>query len=49
VRKFGPIEVIDDLNTSLKEMATIAETLATERLVPQLLAPISRQITSNNA
>lgn len=49
VRKFGPIDAIEDLNTALKEMAMHAETLATERLVPQLLAPISRQITSSNA
>ncbi len=49
IRRFGPIDAIEDLNTSLKEMAHHAETLATERLVPQLLTPISRQITSSNA
>jgi len=48
IRKFGPIDTIEDLQGSLKEMGHQAESLATERFVPQLLMPISRQITSGS-
>ncbi|MDP6059497.1 MAG: hypothetical protein QGH33_11425 [Pirellulaceae bacterium] len=49
VRKYGPIEHIDDLVTNFKNMAHHAERLTTERLVPDLLTPIARQITSSSA
>jgi hypothetical protein len=48
IRKFGPIDTIEDLQGSLKEMSQHAESLATERFVPHLLMPISRQITSSS-
>jgi hypothetical protein len=49
VRKYGPIEKVDDLVTNFKLMATHAEQLAAERLVPELLTPIARYITSGSA
>lgn len=48
IRKFGPLDTLDDLQASLKEMSQQAESLAMERFVPQLLMPISRQITSSS-
>lgn len=49
VRKYGPIDRVSDLEKNFQEMAQHAEQLATERLVPDLLTPIARQITSSNA
>jgi len=49
LRKYGPVERIEDLKSVFDQLAHHAETLATERLVPRLLTPISRQITSSNA
>lgn len=49
VRKYGPINEVEDLVTNFKKMAQYAEQLATERLVPHLLMPIARQITSSSA
>jgi len=49
VRKYGPINRIDDLGKNFQNMAQYAEQLATDRLVPDLLTPIARQITSSNA
>ena len=46
VRKYGPIDKIDELVDVFSLLSDHAETLATERLVPCLLTPISRQITS---
>ena len=49
IRKYGPVDKIDDLGKNFQEMAQHAEQLAAERLVPDLLTPIARQITSSNA
>ncbi len=49
VRKYGSVERIEDLLSVFDLLASHAETLATERLVPNLLTPIARQITSSNA
>ncbi|MEX2214845.1 MAG: hypothetical protein WD768_11985 [Phycisphaeraceae bacterium] len=49
VRRFGPIDKVEDLQDILKTLGQSAELLAAERLVPHLLMPISRQITSSSA
>lgn len=49
IRKFGPIQQIDDLQDIFTALSQHAEVLASERLVPNLLMPIARQITSSNA
>jgi hypothetical protein len=49
VRKYGPIDKVEQLVDNFKQMSTFAEQLATERLVPVLLTPIVRQITSSSA
>ncbi len=49
VRKSGPIDKVEDLITNFDKMSHHCEQLATERLVPDLLTPISRQITSSSA
>lgn len=49
LRKFGPIDDISQLKTEFDQMAAKAEQLAVEQLVPNLLTPIARQITSSNA
>lgn len=48
VRKYGPVNQLSDLGEIFDLLSQRAEVLATERLVPGLLAPIARQITSNN-
>ena len=47
IRKHGPINHIDDLLTRFDELRGHAERLADDRLVPDLLTPISRAITSS--
>ncbi len=49
LRKYGPIDQIEDLAGIFDRLAHWAETLAVEKLVPNLLTPIARQITSSNA
>jgi hypothetical protein len=49
VRQYGPIDRLEDLPPVFESLAQACETLATERLVPDLLLPISRQITSSSA
>ena len=44
VRRSGPIDKVDDLPAWLSELRRDAERLATEKLVPHLLTPISRAI-----
>ena len=48
VRRFGPVEKIEDLQELLKDLGTRAEALATDKFVPHVLMPISRIITSSN-
>lgn len=47
IRKHGPIGHIDDMLKNFEMMAQHAERLAEERVVPDLLTPISRAITSS--
>ncbi|MBI1369554.1 MAG: hypothetical protein GC162_12980 [Planctomycetes bacterium] len=47
VRKIGPVDSPDDLIANFEMLRHHAERLATERLVPDLLTPISRAITSS--
>lgn len=49
LRKYGPIHNLEDLHQVFEQLAQHAEGLATERLVPSLLTPIARQITSSSA
>ncbi|MEX0744985.1 MAG: hypothetical protein WD118_05235 [Phycisphaeraceae bacterium] len=49
VRKYGPIDDLVDLQMAFDKLAEQVETLATERLVPYLLTPIARHITSGSA
>lgn len=49
IRKYGPVSDLEALKASFGELTVHAETLATEKLVPDLLAPISRQIAASNA
>ncbi|MFA9477282.1 hypothetical protein ACERK3_03125 [Phycisphaerales bacterium AB-hyl4] len=49
VRKYGPIDDLVDLQTAFDKLSEHVETLATERLVPHLLTPIARHITSGSA
>jgi len=48
LRKYGPIQEIHDLKEIFELLAQQAEVLASERVVPNLLNPIARQITSSN-
>ena len=49
LRKFGPIDRVEDLASNFDTLAQQAENLATERLVPHLLTPIAKHITSGSA
>ncbi|MFN3166691.1 MAG: hypothetical protein ACE37H_06460 [Phycisphaeraceae bacterium] len=47
VRKYGPVDTIDHLQSYLPELAEHCGQLAIDKLVPELLTPISRCITSS--
>lgn len=49
VRRYGPIRSLDELHPTFELLSQHAESLATDRLVPGLLTPIARQITSSSA
>lgn len=49
LRKYGPVEKIEDLPVYLETLGHHADVLARDRLVPDLLTPIARQITSSSA
>jgi hypothetical protein len=49
VRQYGPIGELGNLQRIFETLAQHAESLATEKVVPHLLAPIARQITSSSA
>lgn len=49
LRRFGPVDRIEDLPVRFDQLIEHAETLATERLVPHLLTPIAKHITSGSA
>ena len=48
IRRYGALEQVDDLVDQFANLAEFAETLATERFVPDLVTPIARQITSSS-
>ena len=48
VRKYGPVDRVEDLVTGFDQLAEHCETLATDQLVPNLLTPIARHITSSS-
>ncbi|MEM9416464.1 MAG: hypothetical protein AAGA29_13460 [Planctomycetota bacterium] len=47
VRKYGPIDNLDDLKNQFPDLAETCSRLAIDKLVPDLLTPISRCITSS--
>ena len=47
VRKYGPVDSIDHLQTYIPELETICNELAIDKLVPDLLNPISQCISSS--
>ena len=49
VRRYGPIQQIDELVDVFSLLTQKAEALASDRFVPNLLTPIARQITSSSA
>ncbi len=49
LRRFGAVEHVDQLIEAYDQLREKAELLANERVVPDLLGPIARQITSSNA
>ncbi len=49
VRKYGPVDDLKDLGDWYTTLANKCDTLCTDRLVPDLLTPISRLITSGSA
>lgn len=49
IRKYGPVESIKQLLTTFDVLKEQAEYLASDQVVPHLLTPIARQITSSNA
>ncbi len=46
LRKYGPIQKLEQIHEIFDDLANHCETLASERLVPHLLTPITRHITS---
>jgi len=49
LRKYGPIESLDDLSDIFETLSSAGEALANDKLVPDLLTPIARHITSSSA
>ena len=49
VRKYGPVDKVEDLLAIFDTLSYHCETLATEKLVPDLLTPIAKYITSGSA
>ncbi len=49
LRKYGPIHHIEDLQTHFETLTQYAEKIANERLLPNLLTPVARQIAASNA
>lgn len=49
IRKYGPIDSVKQLLTTFDVLKEQAEYLAADQVVPHLLTPIARQITSSNA
>lgn len=49
LRRYGPIESVDELPKRLEALAKLAEQLAHDKLVPDLLTPIAQQISGRPA
>ncbi len=49
LRKYGPFDKVEDLPEALDKLAARAEAIAVDRVVPHLLTPIARHITSGSA
>ena len=49
LRQYGPVRRVEQLHELFEHLAQQAEALSADRLVPDLLMPISRQITSSSA
>ena len=49
VRRYGPVDDVTHLLSLFDKLAQQTESLATDRLVPHLLTPIARHITSSSA
>lgn len=49
VRKYGPVDDIEQIQAEFDDMTSVCEQLAGERLVPDLLTPIAQRITSSSA
>ena len=47
LRQYGPIDSVEQLQTINESLTQQCEALATDKLVPDLLTPIARQITSS--
>jgi len=47
VRKYGPVDKPEDLKNQFPELAEVCSQLTIDKLVPELLMPISRHITSS--
>lgn len=47
VRQYGPVDTLDQLHTGFPELAEHCSRLAIDKMVPDLLTPISRHITSS--
>ena len=46
LRQYGPVDKIEDLKPLLQELASKAEAIALDRVLPNILTPIARYITS---
>jgi len=49
LRRYGPIDHVDDLPPLYDRLVEKADALATERFIPDLLTPIARLITSSSS
>ena len=49
VRKYGPLDHLDQLREGFEVICRKAEALANDRLIPNMLTPIVREITSSSA
>jgi len=49
LRQYGPIDHVDELLPLYDDLAAQADTLVTDRLIPDMLMPIARLITSSSS
>jgi len=48
-RQYGPVDKVQDMQPMFDQLAHYCEKLANEKLIPNVLAPIARHITSSSA